>query len=285
MARDGERGFTTISPAEAERLFDENSVRVLDVRTPEEYRDLGHVPGAVLFPVDLIASAPATLPADGKPILIYCEHGIRSVTAARFLARAGFPSLLNLGGGLSRWTGPREFDAGEPFGPAGPSAWLVQNADLLPRGGRALDLACGKGRHALLLGAAGFPVRGVDRDPARIEFLRATAERLGLPVEADVIDLETAETDLGREVFDIILGFHYLHRPLFPVIFRALRPGGVLLYETFTVEQAGRGEPKNPDFLLRPGELLTLVAPLEVLRRREGDFEGRMISAVAARKV
>jgi len=284
MDPDRAHPFKTVDPAEAERLVREESVRVLDVRTPEEFRDLGHVPGAVLLPVDLIASAPATLEWDGKPILVYCEHGIRSVTAARFLARAGFSGLLNLSGGLSRWKGRREFSAGDPFGPAGVSAWLVQNADLLPRGGRTLDLACGNGRHALLLASAGFPVLGVDRDPAKVGFLGTMAGKLGLPVKAEVMDLEQPEVSLGEEEFDIVVGIHYLHRPLFPAIRRALRRGGLLLYETFTLEQAKRGKPTNPDFLLRPGELSTLVAPLDILRRREGDFEGRMISAVAARK-
>ena len=65
---------------------------------------------------------------------------------------------------------------------------------------------------------------------------------------------------------------------------RALAPGGLLLYETFTTAQAARGKPTNPDFLLEPGELVARVAPLEVLRQREGDFEGRMVASVAARK-
>ena len=78
--------------------------------------------------------------------------------------------------------------------------------------------------------------------------------------------------------------FSYLHRPLFPALVRALRPGGVLLYETFTKEQARHGRPSNPEFLLDPGELPDLVAPLEVIRRREGEFEGRHVASVAARK-
>ena len=77
---------------------------------------------------------------------------------------------------------------------------------------------------------------------------------------------------------------HYLHRPLFPALLAALAPGGVLVYETFTVAQAARGRPTNPAFLLEPGELPRLVAPLEVLAAREGDFEGRMVSSVVAVK-
>ncbi len=273
-----------IDPSEAERLVAAGSVRVLDVRNPDEYVGLGHIPGALLLPLDLIPSAPATLPRDDKPLLICCEHGIRSVRAAGFLVQAGFEPVLNMKGGMSCWRGPRDFAPGPGYSEVGPSSWLVENADLLPRGGEALDLACGTGRHALLLAAAGFDVRAVDRDAGKIRALSAIAERLGLGLRAGVLDLEVEGVDLGEASCDLILGVHYLHRLLFPAILRALRPGGLLLYETFTVDQASRGKPTNPDFLLKHGELPRLVAPLEILRQREGEFEGRMVAAVAARK-
>ena len=276
--------FRTLPPEEAERLVRQGAVRLLDVRTPDEHQGLGHIPGSVLLPVDLIPCAAATLPRDGKPILVYCEHGVRSVAAARFLAQAGYEGVLNLAGGLSVWRGPREFTPGDPFGPAGPSSWLVQNADLLPRGGRALDLACGAGRHALLLAAAGLEVRAVDRDAAAIDSLRETAGRLGFALEGERLDLEAPGAELGDAAYDLVLVVHYLHRPLFPAIGRALKAGGLLLYETFTIDQALRGKPSNPYYLLKPGELEDLVAPLSILRRREGEFEGRMVAAVAARK-
>jgi SAM-dependent methyltransferase len=165
-----------------------------------------------------------------------------------------------------------------------PSSWLLENLDLLARAARTLDVACGRGRHALLLASAGFPVEAVDRDAGLIDGLRATAERLKLPLRAEVRDLETGAADLGTEAYDLVLVFNYLHRPLFPALVRTLAPGGLLLYETFTVEQARRGKPKNPDFLLEPGELRERVAPLVVLREREGEFEGRMVAGVAAQK-
>ena len=160
----------------------------------------------------------------------------------------------------------------------------MQNADVLPRRGKAIDVACSAGRHALLLSAAGLSVRAVDRDAESIAELKASARRLGFRVEAEVKDLETGHADLGEETYDVVLVVNYLHRPLFPVLARALRRGGWLIYETYTTAQAERGHPRNPDFLLEPGELPRLVAPLEVVRQREGEFEGHMVSAVAARK-
>ena len=91
-------------------------------------------------------------------------------------------------------------------------------------------------------------------------------------------------SSLGPATFDLIVVTRYLHRPLFPRLVEALAPGGVLVYETFLVGQAERGHPRNPAFLLEPGELLRLVHPLEVLRSREGDFDGAMLASVVARR-
>jgi SAM-dependent methyltransferase len=167
--------------------------------------------------------------------------------------------------------------------PGAPAAWLVDNLDLLAPGGRVLDVACGRGRHALFLAGAGFRVRAVDLDPEAIDAVRAAARDRGFDLEADVLDLEAAPPpDLGQERYDAIVVIHYLHRPLFPALVQALAPGGVLVYETFTIDQATRGRPTNPAYLLQPGELATLVAPLVVVREREGDFDRRSVASIVA---
>jgi rhodanese-related sulfurtransferase len=273
--------FTTIDHAEAQRLIAADAVLVLDVRTPGEYEQLGHIPGAWLLPVDLMASAPAVLPGDDRPVLVYCEHGVRSVAASKLLAAAGIDRVLNLAGGLAPWRGPREFGPGVL---RGPSTWLIENADLLPRGGRILDVACGRGRHALLLASAGFEVRAIDRDPDAIAFVRETAARLSLRLEAEVVDLETDPPPSLGDAVDAVVVFNYLHRPLMPAIRDAVGPGGRVFYETFTTRQAERGHPKNPAFLLRNGELAESVAPLSILRSREGEVDGRFVASVVAER-
>ena len=105
-----------------------------------------------------------------------------------------------------------------------------------------------------------------------------------LPLRAQVLDLEREGTTLGNASYDAIVVVHYLHRRLFPALRDALRPGGVLVYETFTLAQAERGRPTNPDFLLEPGELRELVQPFEIMVEREGDFEGKMLASVIARR-
>jgi tellurite methyltransferase len=167
---------------------------------------------------------------------------------------------------------------------AEPSPWLRANVDLLPPGGRLLDVACGRGRHALPLAAAGFRVHAVDRARSVLDDLRERAGQIGVKVETSEVDLEADVVDLGESAYDAVIVFRFLHRPLFPALKRALRPDGLLVYETFTVGQETRGHPHNPRFHLQPGELLRLVAPLEVVREREGDFEGDLLASVVARK-
>jgi len=274
--------FRTIDHAEARRLVDADAVTVLDVRTPGEYSQLGHIPNAWLIPVDLAAAAPAVLPNDAKPVLVYCEHGVRSVAASQLLVAAGIADVLNLAGGLAGWSGPREFGAG-PL--RGPSAWLIENADLLPRGGTVLDVACGRGRHALLMASAGFEVRAIDRNPDAIAFLSQTAARLTLQIDAAVVNLETdPPPSLGESLYDAVLVFNYLHRPLMPAIRAAVKPGGRIFYETFTTRQAERGHPQNPDFLLREGELAELMSPWSIIRSREGECDGRFLASIVAER-
>lgn len=277
---------TRVSGREAAALVDAG-VMVLDVRSPEEFTGLGHIPGAKLLPVGLSASAPAMLGDPQTPVMVTCEHAVRSKFTSRLLAQAGFAKVYELATGMAGWAGERSYDEAPLFGP---SSWLVDNVDLLPQGGRALDVASGAGRHALLLAAAGFDVTAIDRDTAVLDRLRLHAGRLELQVRTEVIDLEpevvpaTPPGVLAPGAYDLVIVTRYLHRPLFPQLIAALAPGGILIYETFLEQQAERGHPKNPAFLLKPGELSTLVAPLQILRHREGDHDGALISSVVAQR-
>ena len=163
-----------------------------------------------------------------------------------------------------------------------PAAWLTGHRHLLPSNGRALDVACGRGRHAFWLAAQRFDVLAVDRDRDAVDSVNAEARERGLHVTAEVMDLERGDPALGADRFDLVVVTNYLHRPLFPSLVAALRPSGVLVYETFTRQQALVGKPTNPDFLLESGELLRLVAPLRILASREGQHDGRFIASVVA---
>ena len=163
-----------------------------------------------------------------------------------------------------------------------PAKWLTSNRPLLPPSGDALDLACGSGRHAIWLAEQGFLTLAVDRDIVAIDTLTHESRRRGLSIQARAVDLENGGPFLKADSFDLIVVVHYLHRPLMPALVSAVRPGGVLVYETFTRAQTARGKPTNPAFLLEPGELPMLVRPLQIAASREGDFDGRSLASVVA---
>lgn len=139
--------------------------------------------------------------------------------------------------------------------PAAPSAWVRRWAPQLRSGGTALDVACGGGRHARFLAALGHPVDAVDRDAAAIAALTGVTG-----ITALCADIEGGPWPYTGRLFDAVVVANYLHRPLMPALLDALAPGGVLVYETFGAGNERHGRPSNPDFLLRPGELLELAA-------------------------
>ena len=136
-----------------------------------------------------------------------------------------------------------------------PSAWIVRFTASVPVGGAVLDVACGGGRHARWFLERGHHVVAVDRD------LSAVADLAGDPrVELVTADLEAgAPIPVAGRSFGAVVVTRYLWRPILDDIVRAVAPGGWLLYETFAAGNERFGQPTNPDFLLRPGELLELA--------------------------
>ena len=131
------------------------------------------------------------------------------------------------------------------------SSWVRRYAPLIP-GGDVLDLACGNGRHTRHLASLGHSVVAVDRDAD------ALALAAGPDITTSNIDLEEAGAawPFGPARFAGIVVTNYLHRPLTAAMIASLAPDGVLIYETFAEGNAQFGKPSNPDFLLKPGELL-----------------------------
>ncbi|MGH6893666.1 MAG: class I SAM-dependent methyltransferase [Dongiaceae bacterium] len=166
-----------------------------------------------------------------------------------------------------------------------PSAWVQRHAGLLSAGAKILDLAAGSGRHARYFNDLGFRVTALDRDISGLQELVARG------VEVLAADLEDGSPwPLGHRQFDGIVVTNYLHRPLFPRLAGALAPRGLLIYETFGHGNERFGKPSNPDFLLRPGELLEFAAEhgLQVLAYECGevtDPRPAMIQRVVARRL
>jgi SAM-dependent methyltransferase len=146
-----------------------------------------------------------------------------------------------------------------------PSSFILRFEPLIARGGKVLDLAAGRGRHARLLASRGHEVEAVDRDERALDTLRGD-ER----VRCTVADLEGGAWPYEPGSFDAIVVTNYLHRPLFGTIAASLRDGGVLLYETFMRGQERFRKPTRPEFLLQPNELLMAFRELTVVSFEQG---------------
>jgi 2-polyprenyl-3-methyl-5-hydroxy-6-metoxy-1,4-benzoquinol methylase len=161
-------------------------------------------------------------------------------------------------------------------------AVLDEHRDLLPATGKALDLAAGLGANALLLAEAGLQTCAWDFSPVALDRLRQSASARGLHVRTLEIDLESG--CLPAQRFDLIVVSRYLHRPLCAWIESALRPRGLLFYETF-LGDAHSGGPSNPAFRLRAGELPRLFEGLDRILYEENTAHGlaRLIARKPAR--
>ena len=167
-----------------------------------------------------------------------------------------------------------------------PSQLLVKYLPLLPRG-KALDVAMGKGRNALLLASHGFEVAGLERDEEAIHACLTEAKRLGVHVDARQADLEDLDScRIEKSAYDVVVCFYYLQRSLIPHIKEALKPGGVLLYETFLIDQHIRtGHPQRREYCLEHNELLRLFSGLRVLYYHEGqDDKGTYKASLVAQR-
>ncbi len=164
-----------------------------------------------------------------------------------------------------------------------PAGILVEYRDRLPKG-RALDVAMGYGRHALYLAEAGWDVDGLERDPEAVAAARTEATRRGLAIHATETDLETYR--LPASTYDLVVCFYYLDRALVPQLRETLKPGGMIVYETFTIENQRRfGIPGRTQFCLQPSELPALFNGFEVVESREGLVDGQYVAGLVARKL
>ena len=161
-----------------------------------------------------------------------------------------------------------------------PSPWVVRFLPLIRPGGRVLDVAAGGGRHARLLLQRGFCVVAVDRDITALLPLR------GPRCEVRELDLEDGQSWPLGSGWDGIVVTNYLHRPLLPDLAGALAAVGILIYETFMLGNERLGRPRNPDFLLHPGELLAAFPALTVVAFEQGEIAAprpAMIQRLCAR--
>lgn len=135
---------------------------------------------------------------------------------------------------------------------------------------RAADVACGSGRNALCLARWGLDTVAIDYSTEALRLCSERAQAEGLALKIARLDLETAKVDLGSGAFDVVAVFNYLHRPLIPILKKCVRSRGIIVYKTFTVDQLQFGSgPRNPNYLLKPGELRDLFSDFDQIVYRE----------------
>ncbi|HTE53351.1 MAG TPA: class I SAM-dependent methyltransferase [Kofleriaceae bacterium] len=174
----------------------------------------------------------------------------------------------------------------EPAGePRGPSVWIASLDPVLPRRGRALDIAGGTGRHAMWLAGRGLHVTIADVSEVGLAIAGRAAAAAGVSVDTIEIDLEREPLPPGP--WDVVIVFHYLQRSLFSDIAAVLAPGGLLAFCHPTLANLERNARPGPAFLLDPGEAPALVvrSGLEIVSSIETWSEtGRHEARVVARR-
>jgi tellurite methyltransferase len=153
--------------------------------------------------------------------------------------------------------------------------------------GRALDVACGPGRHAIWLAERGWAVTGVDSSRVAIELLQERAGAKGVVIDSITADLEKREFAIETESYDLIVVCNYLQRDLFPAIRAGTRVGGIVIAIIAMVDDDPKVRPMNPAYLLRPGELRAEFAGWKLIHDFEGKQTGdssRAMAQIVARR-
>lgn len=149
---------------------------------------------------------------------------------------------------------------------------VIENSYLLPASGRALDLACGIGGNAILLALNNLTVDAWDISSAALEKLNLYSQKNNLNIITREVDVE--QEPPSKNSFDVVVVSNFLHRPTFKALCDCLNMGGMLFYQTFSIEKVDNTGPKNPKFLLAKNELLDLCKGMQILVYREEGVQG-----------
>ena len=183
----------------------------------------------------------------------------------------------------ARWN--KRYDTKDYIFGEKPHEFLAKNLDLFPKG-KALVLAMGEGQDAVFLAENGFEVEACDVSPKAVQKAEELARQKGVAIKAFEADLERFK--LGLEKYDLITCFYYLQRDLIPQIKAALKQDGMVVIETFTVENLRLGfpGPRRKEFLLKENELSAFFRDLKVIIYRESVIDGRKaVASIIAQKI
>ena len=253
------------------------SFALLDVRDDAAFA-AGHLAGSGHVPAADLRERRSELPSRETACLVLADSSAVARECAGTLETFGYRQIAWLDGALGDV--PQGLASTEPARALWrPAPFLEAMLPRLPRGGRVLDVAAGHGRESVFLAMRGWDVTAMDRAPEALEKAERLAARYGTRIQTRVADLERGEPVVPEADYDVVMVFRYLHRPLFPLLERAIRPGGCLVYETFRVGQERFGRPTHRQFLLADSELSSAFPTLTVEHYAESEPAGGPITA------
>jgi SAM-dependent methyltransferase len=255
----------------------------VDLRSAGEYA-LDRPAGAVRLDVEDLLYKPYLLPPRHRALVLVGGPADRMPLVVRALLAAGHPLVRHFAD--PAWRQHLQAESGVPTRRHlwEPSEALVEALALqgFRPGSTAIDIACGTGRNAVWLAMQGLDVWACDILADALERAQDRAAKAGVTIRTRQMDVEFpgALDDLHS---DLVVVVRFLDRALFGPLQRVVNPGGLLVYETFTTDQAELGHPRNPKHLLQPGELAAAFPDLQTLIYREGFFDGAHLARLVAR--
>ena len=252
--------------------------------------DASRPAGSVRLEVDDLLYRPYLLPPRARPLVLVGGPAASMRLVVKALGAAGHADVRHVPEETWRELLPEETGAPTRQHLWEPAVAVVealrdhaQRAALAGTLPTALDVACGSGRNAVYMALRGYDVTAIDILPDALVKAAELASRSGVSIRTVQRDVTFAGA-LDDERADVVVVVRFLDRVLLGSLQRAVKPGGILVYETFTVEQAGIGHPRNPRYLLEPEELSHAFPQLETLVYREGFFDGAYLARLIARR-
>ena len=263
---------------------------LVDLRPSESYQQ-GHLANATCLPVDELEERIHELPTKHVPInLIGSRKDLDS--AGEILAKKNYQIDHSYIAEDLFWGLLAELNLLEPGNESRrlwqPNPLLEEYIDIIEQrvdGRYGLDIACGSGRDMTYLATRGWQMSGVDYINKSLSKAKALARRNGIDIEVNQCDVEKSPEVINEFRVDLIMVMRYLHRPLFERIKQALKPGGIIVYQTFLEAAKFYGKPKNPNFLLREGELKEEFEGFDIIVDREDRLpDDRPLASFIAQK-
>jgi tellurite methyltransferase len=266
------------------------NIGIIDLRVTDDFLKI-HIRGSSSLPWERLPQSMHELPANHYPIALIGDPD-QLQQAMEFLVSKDYTIVEQFLSNDLFWQQASEEkivaegDLSVPLWRANPLlSEIICLVEERVSGRTVVDLACGAGRDSVYLAQRGWQVTSVDNKTETLERCKQLAQSNQVKVNTLRFDLEATKQPLNDLSADVVLVMRYLHRPLFPAIDKLIKPKGAIIYSTFMVGSEKYGSPKNPNYLLKPGELTDIFASYEVVIDEQRELaDGRPVALFVAIK-